>query len=378
MSFQTSHLNDTFSVSDKDPVRFLHEQWNDSPTGTLSRAGLVALSVFLGLIMTSGFLNNVVVLALFCKFKTLRTPVNVILVNISLSDLLVCACGTTLSFASSVRGRWFLGKQACMWHGFVNSCFGIVSLISLVILSYERYRTLTVYNQKSLGYRKPLLAVGGSWLYSLIWTVPPLLGWSSYGLEGAGTSCSVSWTERSPKSSAYIVCLFIFCLGLPVTVMVYSYGRLFYAVKQVGKVRRSASRKREFRLLSMVIVMVTCYLLCWTPYGIVALIVTFGRRGAVSPLASVVPSLLAKSSTVINPVIYILLNKQRFRKALLTTFACCCGGPCARRRIREGGEDDATAAAGSMSKFTYTTVSTVGSCGTKGKPYSSRRRFPRR
>ncbi|XP_035378931.1 teleost multiple tissue opsin 2b isoform X3 [Electrophorus electricus] len=232
MSFQTSHLNDTFSVSDKDPVRFLHEQWNDSPTGTLSRAGLVALSVFLGLIMTSGFLNNVVVLALFCKFKTLRTPVNVILVNISLSDLLVCACGTTLSFASSVRGRWFLGKQACMWHGFVNSCFGIVSLISLVILSYERYRTLTVYNQKSLGYRKPLLAVGGSWLYSLIWTVPPLLGWSSYGLEGAGTSCSVSWTERSPKSSAYIVCLFIFCLGLPVTVMVYSYGRLFYAVKQ--------------------------------------------------------------------------------------------------------------------------------------------------
>uniref|UniRef100_A0A4W4DRL1 G-protein coupled receptors family 1 profile domain-containing protein n=1 Tax=Electrophorus electricus TaxID=8005 RepID=A0A4W4DRL1_ELEEL len=321
MSFQTSHLNDTFSVSDKDPVRFLHEQWNDSPTGTLSRAGLVALSVFLGLIMTSGFLNNVVVLALFCKFKTLRTPVNVILVNISLSDLLVCACGTTLSFASSVRGRWFLGKQACMWHGFVNSCFGIVSLISLVILSYERYRTLTVYNQKSLGYRKPLLAVGGSWLYSLIWTVPPLLGWSSYGLEGAGTSCSVSWTERSPKSSAYIVCLFIFCLGLPVTVMVYSYGRLFYAVKQVGKVRRSASRKREFRLLSMVIVMVTCYLLCWTPYGIVALIVTFGRRGAVSPLASVVPSLLAKSSTVINPVIYILLNKQ-FYKCFLILFRC--------------------------------------------------------
>lgn len=111
---------------------------------------------------------------------------------------------------------------------------GIVSLISLVVLSYDRYSTLTVYHNRGPDYRKPLLAVGGSWLYSLIWTVPPLLGWSSYGLEGAGTSCSVSWTERTAQSHAYIICLFIFCLGLPVLAMVYYYGRLLYAVKQVN------------------------------------------------------------------------------------------------------------------------------------------------
>lgn len=110
---------------------------------------------------------------------------------------------------------------------------GIVSLISLVILSYDRYSTLTVYNKRGPDYRKPLLAVGGSWLYSLFWTVPPLLGWSSYGLEGAGTSCSVSWTAKTAQSHAYIICLFIFCLGLPVLVMIYCYSRLLWAVKQV-------------------------------------------------------------------------------------------------------------------------------------------------
>lgn len=110
---------------------------------------------------------------------------------------------------------------------------GIVSLISLVILSYDRYSTLTVYNKGGLNYRKPLLAVGGSWLYSLFWTVPPLLGWSSYGLEGAGTSCSVSWTANTAQSHAYIICLFIFCLGLPILVMIYCYSRLLLAVKQV-------------------------------------------------------------------------------------------------------------------------------------------------
>lgn len=111
---------------------------------------------------------------------------------------------------------------------------GIVSLISLAILSYERYSTLTHCNKRGSDYRKVLLGVCGSWLYSLIWTVPPLFGWSSYGTEGAGTSCSVQWSSESLESVSYIICLFLFCLVIPVMVMIYSYGRLFYAVKQVS------------------------------------------------------------------------------------------------------------------------------------------------
>ncbi|XP_026128115.1 vertebrate ancient opsin [Carassius auratus] len=329
MFFERADLNYSFNMSEEDRLTLLDGDWSDSPVETLSRAGFIALSVFLGFIMTFGFFNNFVVLVLFCKFKTLRTPVNMLLLNISVSDMLVCMFGTTLSFASSVRGRWLLGRHGCMWYGFINSCFGIVSLISLVVLSYDRYRTLTVYHNRGPDYRKPLLAVLGSWLYSLIWTVPPLLGWSSYGLEGAGTSCSVSWTERSTQSNAYIICLFIFCLGLPVLVMVYCYGRLLYAVKQVGKIRKTAARKREYHVLFMVITTVVCYLLCWMPYGVVAMMATFGRPGIISPVASVVPSLLAKSSTVINPLIYILMNKQFYR--------CFCIMFCCRRSLMQNG-----------------------------------------
>ncbi|XP_058642902.1 teleost multiple tissue opsin 2b isoform X2 [Onychostoma macrolepis] len=329
MFFEQGDLNYSFNMSEEDRLTLLAGDWSDSPVETLSRAGFIALSVFLGFIMTFGFLNNFVVLVLFCKFKTLRTPVNMLLLNISVSDMLVCLFGTTLSFASSVRGQWLLGRHGCMWYGFINSCFGIVSLISLVVLSYDRYSTLTVYHNRGPDYRKPLLAVGGSWLYSLIWTVPPLLGWSSYGLEGAGTSCSVSWTERTAQSHAYIICLFIFCLGLPVLIMVYCYGRLLYAVKQVGKIRKTAARKREYHVLFMVITTVVCYLLCWMPYGVVAMMATFGRPGIISPVASVVPSLLAKSSTVINPLIYILMNKQFYR--------CFCILFCCQRSLLQNG-----------------------------------------
>ncbi|XP_059184170.1 opsin-3-like [Centropristis striata] len=299
----------------------LDQDWSDSPHARLSRSGHRVMSVFLGSIMVFGFLNNLLVLVLFCRFKTLRTPVNMLLLNISVSDMLVCVCGTTLSFASSLRCRWLYGRSGCMWYGFVNSCFGIVSLVSLAVLSYERYSTLMVYNKRVSDYRKPLLAVGGSWLYSVVWTVPPLLGWSSYSLEGAGTSCSVTWTQRSSGSHSYVVCLFVFCLGVPVLAMMYCYGRLLYAVKQVGRIRRTAARRREFHILFMVITTVACYLLCWMPYGVVAMMATFGRPGVISPIAAIIPSILAKSSTVINPVIYILMNKQ-FYRCFLILFRC--------------------------------------------------------
>ncbi|XP_068036387.1 pinopsin-like [Anomalospiza imberbis] len=291
------------------------------PRAGLSRSGHMVVAVFLGLILFFGFLNNLIVLILFCKFKILRNPVNMLLLNISVSDMLVCVSGTTLSFASNIRGKWIGGDHACRWYGFVNSCFGVVSLISLAVLSYERYSTLTLCHKRSNDFRKALLAVGVSWIYSLVWTVPPLLGWSSYGVEGAGTSCSVRWSSESAESTSYIVCLFIFCLVVPVMVMMYCYGRLLYAVKQVGKIHKNAARKREYHVLFMVMTTVICYLVCWIPYGVIALLATFGKPGAVTPVTSIIPSILAKSSTVCNPIIYILMNKQ-FYKCFRQLFHC--------------------------------------------------------
>ncbi|KAF7243201.1 Pinopsin [Varanus komodoensis] len=79
---------------------------------------------------------------------------------------------------------------------------------------------------------------------------------------------------------------------------------------QVSGVSKGMAQTREQRVLIMVVVMVICFLLCWLPYGVVALIATFGKPGLVTPSASIIPSILAKSSTVYNPIIYIFLNKQ--------------------------------------------------------------------
>ncbi|XP_070775081.1 teleost multiple tissue opsin a [Enoplosus armatus] len=281
---------------------------------TLTPTGNLIVAVCLGFIGTFGLMNNTMVLVLFCRYKMLRSPINLLLMNISISDLLVCVLGTPFSFAASTQGRWLIGEGGCVWYGFANSLFGIVSLISLAVLSYERYSTMMAPTEAdSSNYRKISLGIALSWVYSLIWTLPPLFGWSRYGPEGPGTTCSVDWTAKTSNNISYIICLFVFCLIVPFLVIVFCYGKLLCAIRQVSGINASMSRKREQRVLFMVVIMVICYLLCWLPYGIMALLATFGPPGLVTPEASIIPSVLAKTSTVINPVIYVFMNKQFYR-----------------------------------------------------------------
>ncbi|XP_018534825.1 teleost multiple tissue opsin b [Lates calcarifer] len=284
------------------------------PPLSLSPTGHLVVAVCLGFIGTFGFLSNFLVLTLFCRYRVLRTPMNLLLVSISASDLLVSVLGTPFSFAASTQGRWLIGRAGCVWYGFVNACLGIVSLISLAVLSYERYCTMmspTMADGRD--YRPALGGICFSWLYSVAWTVPPLLGWSKYGPEGPGTTCSVDWKTQTPNNISYIICLFTFCLVLPFGVILYSYGKLLHAIRQVRSVSSVVTRRREQRVLVMVITMVVCYLVCWLPYGAAALLATFGPPDLLTPEASITPSLLAKFSTVINPFIYIFMNKQFYR-----------------------------------------------------------------
>ncbi|XP_008286847.1 pinopsin-like [Stegastes partitus] len=208
---------------------------------------------------------------------------------------------------------------------------GIVSLVSLSLLSFERYSSVCCsIHSDSSQYRRARIAIAASWFYSLAWTLPPLLGWSSYGPEGPGTTCSVQWHQRTAASRSYVGCLFVFCLLLPLLLMFFCYWRILLAVRvvvrQVARINRSSAEWREGRVLLMVVAMVTGYLLCWMPYGVVAMLASFGRPGVVLPAASLIPSLLAKTSTVLNPVIYVLLNTQ-FSRCFLYMLRCSSEAP---------------------------------------------------
>uniref|UniRef100_A0A3Q2PYE3 Teleost multiple tissue opsin 3b n=1 Tax=Fundulus heteroclitus TaxID=8078 RepID=A0A3Q2PYE3_FUNHE len=284
-------------------------------SSSLSRGGHTSAAVVLGFILVLGVLGNFLLLLVFSRFPGLRTPANLLLINISVSDMLVCLFGTPLSLAASVRGRWLTGTYGCRW-------YGIVSLVSLSLLSFERYTALLGGSQlNSVQDRRARLAVAVSWFYSLVWTLPPLLGWSSYGPEGPGTICSVQWQQRSLAARSYVACLFVFCLLLPLLLMVFCYGKILLRRVLLMVFSLTVIMKRRLTPLIIVLFTITGYLLCWIPYGVVAMLASFEEPGVVPPAATLVPSLLAKTSTVLNPVICGLLNNQ-FSRCFLHMISC--------------------------------------------------------
>lgn len=60
----------------------------------------------------------------------------------------------------------------------------------------------------------------------------------------------------------------------------------------------------------MFFLMISCFLLCWTPYAIVSMVEAFGRQSMVSPTVAIIPSFFAKSSTAYNPLIYVFMSRK--------------------------------------------------------------------
>ena len=60
----------------------------------------------------------------------------------------------------------------------------------------------------------------------------------------------------------------------------------------------------------MVAIMITAFMVAWTPYSLFALIEQFGPSDLITPQMAVLPALIAKSSICYNPIIYIGLNTQ--------------------------------------------------------------------
>lgn len=68
----------------------------------------------------------------------------------------------------------------------------------------------------------------------------------------------------------------------------------------------------------MVAVMIAAFLVAWSPYAILALLIQFLNPDFITPAVGVVPALVAKSSICYNPIIYVGLNTQ---VSLLVLFA---------------------------------------------------------
>nr|XP_057907920.1 melanopsin-A-like isoform X1 [Doryrhamphus excisus]XP_057907931.1 melanopsin-A-like isoform X1 [Doryrhamphus excisus] len=297
-------------------------------------------SVILAIGVT-GTVGNFLVIYAFSRSRSLRTPANMFIINLAITDLLMCVTQSPIFFTSSMHKRWIFGEKACELYAFCGALFGICSMITLTVIAIDRYFVITrpLSSIGVLSRKRALVILAAAWMYSLGWSLPPFFGWSAYVPEGLLTSCTWDYMTFTPSVRAYTMLLFIFVFFLPLLIIICCYIFIFRAIrttnKAVGKVNGSvhshtATRdsaktfhrlQNEWKMAKIALIVILLYVVSWSPYSTVALTAFAGYADMLTPYMNSVPAVIAKASAIHNPIIYAITH-PKYRVALAKYIPC--------------------------------------------------------
>nr|WAB24747.1 rhodopsin [Haliotis discus hannai] len=360
---------------------FIHPHWKSFPP--IPDVWHYTIGVYITAVGITGVIGNLIVIYIFSKTKGLRTPSNMFVVNLALSDLIFSAVnGFPLLSISAFNKRWMFGKIACELYGLTGGIFGLMSINTLAMISIDRYFVITrpFSAMKNMTQRRAFLMIVGVWIWSIIWAVPPIFGWGAYIPEGFQTSCTFDYLTRNDHFTSYFICLYVCGFCVPVLIILFCYTFIIRAVsnhsKEMVKMgknlgandpRNSQSDNEtsaEMKIAKVSLMIFCMFMLSWMPYATVGLIAQFGNPMLVTPYVSEIPVMFAKASAMHNPIIYAL-SHPKFRNALnkLFPWMMCCCQPTEKELAQSMANRKHTGATGSTNSNAYGgSVSDMSSC----------------
>ncbi|XP_039991375.1 melanopsin-A-like [Xiphias gladius] len=297
----------------------------DVPDHAHYTIGVVILAVGI-----TGLLGNFLVIYAFCRSRSLRTPSNIFIINLAVTDFLMCLTQTPIFFITSMHKRWIFGKKGCELYAFCGALFGICSMMTLMVIAVDRYVVITrpLASLGLMSHRKALSIVAVAWVYSMGWSLPPFFGWSAYVPEGLMTSCSWDYMTFTPSVRSYTMLLFTFVFFIPLSIIIFCYCCIFRAIRHTTRAitkincegtRDSAKRfhrmKSEWKMAKIALIVILLFVISWAPYSCAALTAFAGYADMLTPYMNSVPAVIAKASAIHNPIIYAITH-PKYRSAL--------------------------------------------------------------
>ena len=143
---------------------------------------IITKTVFVSFITILSIVENFCVLYAIKRFKTLRTVPNYFIASLSLADFLYPIFGSPSMIATTISKEWVLGDFYCNVIGVINTLSCTASITTLVAISVNRYiavskpfRVVRIYT-----FRNTILVIIMIWFTSLLFSAPPLFGWSNF------------------------------------------------------------------------------------------------------------------------------------------------------------------------------------------------------
>ena len=258
--------------------------WNP----TAKKVGMTFAYCLIFLVSLAG---NTVIGIIFYKTKTMRKPINFLIVNMAMSDLLFPIVVIPRNIQLLHINSWLiggpLGQALCKLIYFLPRVSLVVSVQSLVLIAVDRFGAVV------LPLRSPLISSKLCPLFILATWIIAMAVYSLYLFAvkvveyPGGLVCALRWKEVFGKSSSYdnylVPITIIFCL-IPLVLIVILYITIYITLKsrkipgeQSDKAEEQRQR-RERNVLKMAIAIVVGFAVCGLPYFISRVLLIFAAN----------------------------------------------------------------------------------------------------
>ncbi|XP_059084227.1 prolactin-releasing peptide receptor-like [Tigriopus californicus] len=303
----------------------------------------VVIILFYLIIFVIGFFGNMLVILVVAKNKVMHSPTNIFIVNMALSDVLMCVFAVPFTPIHSFMPEWMFGEVLCKLFPTSQGVSVYMSTLTLTCIAVDRYIAIVhPYRPRMENKTSYTLACSVNAL-AVLFTAP--YAWYMTVKEDPETGlllCSESWYGM-PRT-IYGAFTNIMQFVLPFTTIFVCYSVIMARLAQRYTTRPGASRqsaakeeaekerkKKNNRLcVSMVVIFGTC----WFPLNVI----NFLADIELFPIfcwdyyhfTFFMCHILAMSSNCYNPFLYGWLNESfrtEFLKMIPALKTICGGDP---------------------------------------------------
>ncbi|XP_031830926.1 G-protein coupled receptor moody [Nomia melanderi] len=288
------------------------------------------------LIMIVGLAGNLLTIIALCKYPKVRNVAAAFIISLCVADFVFCLLVLPFDSIRFVNASWAEVRFLCVLVPFLRYGNVGVSLLSVAVITINRYIMIAHHGLYSKVYKKYWIAfmIVFCWIFSYGMQVPTLLGiWGRFDYDSNLETCSIVKDERGRTSKTF---LFVMGFVIPCVVIVGCYTKIFWVVHRSesrmrkhttpaiksphtpGRDTREIKQKRsEWRITKMVLAIFLSFVACYLPITIVKV----ADAEVKYPGFHVLGYLLLYFASCVNPIIYVIMNKQ-YRQAYAGVIGC--------------------------------------------------------
>ena len=336
--------DNTLIMSRHEIERLLLSRISSQSFDDVTQAVLVAMFACLILI---GAFGNGLVSYVVVRNAHMRTPRNIFIINLALSDLTLCLFTQPFNLLKILMTSWELGTFMCKFVAMFSGTNVFVSTISITAIALDRFQVIVHPTHNSGMQLRSAFALLCVWLVSFLLASPlfffnivkpvePVKGIVLFEI-------CVENPELPREKVAYSVASMVFQYLLPVTLLTFAHLRIWFKLKyrmsnqrnrdvipvelqtDVMLQRQAAERRRKRRTNVMLLTIGVVFALSWLPLNISNITADVSPQLLLrlDPHNLLIPTchLLVLLSACINPILYGWLN-ENFRREFLLVFSC--------------------------------------------------------